>query len=96
MLIPVLIQPGIGSVDLDGSIPVSPTETTTYTITATDTVTVAVLHPITLTIASPNDGETISRPDIMVEGTTTKYYRKRDRGNGQRNPSPGIWGKVHS
>jgi RHS repeat-associated protein len=47
-----VIEPGIGSVDVDGSISVSPTETTTYTITATgpggsatDNVTVTVTNP---------------------------------------------------
>jgi len=71
-----VIDHGIGSVDLNGSIIVSPTETTTYTITATgpggtatDSVTVA--HQITLTITSPNNGLTINRPDVMVQGTVT-------------------------
>ena len=73
-----IIEPGIGSVDADGSITVSPTETTTYTITATgprgtatDSVTVTVIYPITLDITSPDDCETISRPDIMIKGTIT-------------------------
>ena len=73
-----VIEPDIGIVDVNGSIQVSPTETTTYTITATgpggtatDSVTVTVIYPITLTITSPSDGETISRPDIKVEGAIT-------------------------
>lgn len=46
-----VIEPGIGSVDLNGSLAVSPAETTTYTITATgpggtttDSVTVTVIQ----------------------------------------------------
>jgi hypothetical protein len=71
------IDQGTGSVDLSGSLAVSPTETTTYTITATGpggtataTVTVEV-SPIIISITSPLDGETISRPDTLVEGTIT-------------------------
>jgi len=52
----VTIDQGIGAVDPSGSTPVSPAETTTYTITATgpggtatDSVTVAVLYPATST-----------------------------------------------
>jgi hypothetical protein len=59
-----VIEPGIGSVDVNGSITVSPTETATYTITATglagtatDTVTVMVLYPPTVSISA--DPETI-------------------------------------
>lgn len=73
-----VIEPNIGSVGVNGSIPVSPIETTTYTITAsgpggTDAVnvTVTVLTLITLEITSPSDGETIYRPDIIVKGTIT-------------------------
>ena len=73
----VSTQPGTFDLPLDGSISVLPTETTTYTITATGpdgtataSVTVTVI-PICISIASPHDGETISRPDIMVEGTIT-------------------------
>lgn len=74
----VSIDQGIGSVDQHGTLNVSPQESTTYTITAmgpggtaTASVTVTVVSPITLTITSPLDGDTISRPDIMVEGTLT-------------------------
>ena len=48
-----VITPDIGSVDTNGSVPVSPTETTTYTITASGTgavatksVTVVVIQPV--------------------------------------------------
>jgi len=71
----VNIDQGIADVPLSGSLAVSPLETTTYTLTAigpggtaTDSVTVTVIYPITLDITSPDDCETISRPDIMVEG----------------------------
>jgi len=53
----------------------SGTDSFTYTITdgnggtATATVRITVISPITLKITSPSEGETISRPDIMVEGT---------------------------
>ncbi|MBW2078208.1 MAG: FG-GAP repeat protein [Deltaproteobacteria bacterium] len=71
------IEPDIGSVDLTGSITVSPTETTTYIITAsnpvetaTASITVTVI-PLNISIISPLDGETIYKPDIMVQGTIT-------------------------
>ena len=73
-----VIEPGIGSVDLNGSTTVSPTETTTYTITSTgpggtttDSVTITATPQITLTITSPSTGEILSRPDVMVQGTVT-------------------------
>jgi len=54
-----VIAPDIGSVDPTGSITISPTETTTYTITATgpggsatDSVTVTVLYPPTVTVSA--------------------------------------------
>jgi len=69
------IDNGIGDVPVNGSIIVFPSETTTYTITvsgpggtATDSVTVTLIS-LSITITSPSDGETISRPDIMVQGT---------------------------
>lgn len=73
-----VIEADIGSVEINGSIAVSPIQTTTYTITAsgpggtaTADVTVTVLTPITLEITSPSDGETIYRPEKMVQGTIT-------------------------
>jgi hypothetical protein len=75
-----VIEPGIGNVDLSGSLVVSPTEATTYTITATgpggeasENVTVDVMPPVTLQIMSPVHMQSISRPDIMVEGTFSNY-----------------------
>jgi len=69
-----VIEPGIGPVDANGTIVVSPTETTTFTVTATglrgtaiSTVTVTVLYPPTVTIsASP---ETI----ILGESSTLSW-----------------------
>lgn len=69
-----VIEPGIGSVQPVGSITVSPAETITYTITvtgpggtATAGITVAI-SPISISITSPNDCDTISRPETMVQG----------------------------
>jgi hypothetical protein len=70
----VSIDNGIGQVDKIGAIPVSPTHTTTYTITATgpwgtftDSVTV-VGAPFAISIQSPSDRDSLSRPDVRVEG----------------------------
>ncbi len=71
----VSIDQSIGNVDLSGSMTVSPSQTTTFIITATGpggantaSITINVsIPPITLT--SPHNGDTISRPDIMVTGT---------------------------
>ncbi len=69
------IDNGIGDVPVNGSITVSPAETTTYTITvagpggtAMAGVTVTIIS-LSITITSPVDGDTIYRPDIMVQGT---------------------------
>jgi hypothetical protein len=69
------MEPDIGSVDVNGSATVSPTGTTTYTITAsnpgetaTASITVTVI-PFNISITSPLDGESITRPDIMIKGT---------------------------
>ena len=35
---------------------------------ATDSITLTYINPITITITSPLDGATISRPDVMVQG----------------------------
>ena len=71
------IDNGIGNVPTSGSIMVSPTETTIYSITATGpggaaTASVTVtISPITTSITLPLDGAAISRPDVMVKGTVT-------------------------
>lgn len=68
---------GIGSAGPDGVVTVSPTQTTTYTLTATGpggTTTAAVsvsVTPLNIAITSPPAGDSITRPDIMVEGTLT-------------------------
>jgi hypothetical protein len=69
------IDPDIGAIDVSGSVTVSPTQTTTYTITATgpggsatDSVTVRVV-PFTISIDSPLGGDTMYKPDVKVEGT---------------------------
>jgi len=74
----VIITPGIGSVDPYGSTSITPTETTTYTITAEgpggepaiQSVTVNV-NPLSISITSPSNGDTISGPQVTVEGSVT-------------------------
>lgn len=74
----VVMEPGFGEVLLNGSRIVHPTETTTYTVTATGpggtavaSILVEVKNPIELTITSPAEGETVTRPDVLVQGTFT-------------------------
>ncbi len=62
-----VIEPDIGSVDVNGSIPVSPIETTTYTITATgpegsatDNTTVIVTTNPTVSVTMSADPDSIS------------------------------------
>ena len=52
------IEPGIGSVDVNGSISVSPTETTTYTITVTGPGGTAS-DDVTITVTDPNAPPTV-------------------------------------
>lgn len=74
-----VIEPGIGTVELTGTMEVIPTETNTYTITATnpigsatDAVTVNYIYsPIQLSITSPGDGDGISYPYTLVRGTVS-------------------------
>ena len=70
------IDPDIGDVNPNDSIKVQPMKTTTYKITvvglagtATDSAAVTVIRPITLSIISPSEGSTISKMDVMVEGS---------------------------
>ena len=70
-----LIDNGRCNVSLNSSAIVLTTQTTTYTITAsnprgtaTASVTITVI-PLNISITSPLNGETISRPDTMVQGT---------------------------
>ena len=71
----VSIDNNIGRVIPIGSISITPTQTTTYTITAigyggtvNDTVTIIVTEPL-ITITHPAGGSDIYRPDTMVKGT---------------------------
>lgn len=70
------IEPDIGPVDLNGTLPVTPMQTTTYTLTATGSggtkiadVTVTVYNPVTLQITSPLDGTNVSGTTLSVKGT---------------------------
>ncbi len=72
-----VIEPGIGAVDLNGSMSISPSETTAYTITVagpggsyTKDITVSVIS-LAVSINSPLDGDIIYRPDTSVTGTVT-------------------------
>mgnify|MGYP000246035410 CR=1 FL=1 len=74
----VSIDQGIGSVDVNGSETVSPTETITYSITATgpggtvtDSVVITAVDPIKLNISSPSWNDTVSGTSVMVLGTVT-------------------------
>lgn len=73
-----VIEPDIGNVESVGLKAVAPLESTTYTITATGlggtataAATVVVHSPMRIEITSPLDGDTIDRPDVMVQGTYT-------------------------
>jgi len=68
-----VIEPGIGSVDVNGSITVSPTETTTYTITATgpggtttDSVAINVIDPDV-----PPTVNISAAPETIVQGSSS-------------------------
>ncbi len=75
-----VIEPGVGTVDPNGSTAVSPTETTTYTITATGlggTATAAVtlnvnLLPLSVSITSPTDAAEFTQGPITVTGTVSR------------------------
>ncbi len=76
----VSIDQGVGSVASSGSLSVSPTEDTVYSVTATgpggiitEQATVTVIpSPITLTITSPAANTTLARPNVMVTGTVSQ------------------------
>lgn len=77
----VSIDNGIGNVEPNDSLVVTPTQTTTYTITATGpggtataSVTVTVNSIINITIESPTNGATINRPDILVRGRMSNAF----------------------
>lgn len=73
----VRINNGIGVVPAQGSITITPNETTTYSITAdgpwgtyTRSITVTVF-PLLVSIDSPWEGATVSKAEVTVEGTIT-------------------------
>jgi YVTN family beta-propeller protein len=77
----VVMDNGIGAVEPNGSMTVSPAGTTTYIITATGpggmataSVTLTVTNIISITIDSPIHGAAINRPDILVCGTVSNAY----------------------
>jgi|GEM_PF-1802463 len=77
------IDQGIGTVAVNGTQAVSPTQTTTYTITATgaggtatESATVTVAGHISVTITSPTDGSSITGDSILVRGTVTNGLGK--------------------
>ena len=70
----VTIEPGIGQVDPDGSITVTPDATTTYTLTAAndygsviETATVTVLVPPAITIVEPNGLNDIADASFTIQ-----------------------------
>jgi len=72
-----VIDQGIGSVASNGSVTVSPAETTTYLITVTGpggTATAGVtvnVSSLEISITSPDNGNTVTQTHIMVRGTIT-------------------------
>jgi hypothetical protein len=77
----VRIDNGIGEVELNGSLRVSPGQTTTYTVTAagpggvrTAWATVTVNSIIGISIDLPVSGAVVNRPDILVRGTVSNAY----------------------
>jgi len=96
-----VIEPGIGSVDVNGSIQVSPTETTTYTITAsgaggttTANVTVTVLFSPTVTISAnpatlmPGESSTLSWNSTNTESASIDQGIGLVSVNGTKTVSP--------
>lgn len=77
-VISATIDQGIGSVELSGSIEVSPKKETTYTITVLGTNGVAATASVTIRIGdlsikftSPLDGETFFQPFVNLAGVVT-------------------------
>jgi hypothetical protein len=78
-----VIEPDIGYAAPSGSVDVSPTETTTYTITATgfggnsitESVTINV-NPLNLSIISPVNAQVVRRNDVLVEGMVSNSSGK--------------------
>jgi uncharacterized protein YkwD len=76
----VSIDQGIGSVDVNGSVTVSPTQTTIYTITATgpggnatDSATVQLNSiPLEVTVINPSDKTEFTKSPVTVSGTVSR------------------------
>jgi hypothetical protein len=71
----VIIDNGIGPVPPQGSLSISPSVTTTYSITASTprgsrTLSITIIvDTVAISITSPGNGNTILRPDVSVVGT---------------------------
>jgi RHS repeat-associated protein len=75
------IEPGIGSVDVNGSISISPTETTTYTITGTGSGGTSSAD-VTITVTDPNAPPTVTMApasDIISQGESITLIWNSDR-----------------
>ena len=71
----VSINNGVGSVAANGSVTVSPTQTTTYTLTATNSAGQSVTDPVTVTVSTgqiPQVVVFVANPQTIQPGTSTK------------------------
>lgn len=71
----VTISPGIGSVPVNGSTTVTPTQTTTYTLTATSSDGKSVTSPVTVIVAPgtvPQIVQFAANPNVISQGQSTK------------------------
>jgi hypothetical protein len=71
----VTISNGVGSVALNGSVTVSPTTTTTYTLTATNSAGLSVTDPVTVTVSTgqiPQVVVFVANPQTIQPGTSTQ------------------------
>lgn len=69
------ISNGVGSVALNGSVTVSPTQTTTYTLTATNSQGQSVTDPVTVTVSTgqiPQIVVFVANPQTIQPGTSTQ------------------------
>jgi len=84
-----MIEPGIGNVAVDGSLAVTPDQTTTYTITATgpggsaaSELTVTVYQPPTATISTDPDSILLGESSILSWATSHASSIEIDQGIG--------------
>jgi hypothetical protein len=71
----VSISPGVGSVPINGSTTVTPTQTTTYTLTATSSDGKSVTSPVTVIVAPgqvPQVVQFAASPNVISQGQSTK------------------------